>query len=127
MYTPAHFSMGEATTADFLASIEVADLVTMTDEGLVATFLPLIFDAGRGDHGALLGHVARKNDQWKRRATGDALVIAHAENAYVTPSWYASKREHGRVVPTWDYTTVHIYGGLQVHDDPRGSVRWSVA
>ncbi len=118
MYTPAHFSMDDAATADFLGSIEVADLVTVTEAGLVATFLPLIFDAGLGADGALLGHLARKNDQWKRPAIGEALVIAHGENAYVTPSWYESKREHGRVVPTWDYTTAHIYGELQVHDDP---------
>jgi transcriptional regulator len=118
MYTPAHFSVDDANAAEFLASIEVADLVTVTDDGLVATFLPLIFDPERGEHGALLGHVARSNHQWKRQAHGDAMVIAHGEDAYVTPSWYATKREHGRVVPTWDYTTAHVYGKLQVHDDP---------
>jgi transcriptional regulator len=115
MYTPAHFAVDDETAAAFLASIEVADLVTVTDDGLVATFLPLIFDAERR---SLLGHVARKNDQWKRPAVGEALVIAHAENAYVTPSWYATKKEHGRVVPTWNYTTAHVYGELQIHDDP---------
>jgi transcriptional regulator len=115
MYTPAHFAIDDETTAAFLASIEVADLVTTTDDGLVATFLPLIFDAERG---AMLGHVARKNDQWKRPAHGEALVIAHGEDAYVSPSWYATEKEHGRVVPTWDYTTAHVYGRLEIHDDP---------
>jgi transcriptional regulator len=118
MYTPAHFSVDDASAAAFLAGIEVADLVTVTDDGLVATFLPLIFDPDRGEHGALLGHVARSNDQWKRPPRGEAMAIAHGENAYVTPSWYATKREHGRVVPTWDYTTAHVYGELLVHDDP---------
>ncbi|HWB21489.1 MAG TPA: FMN-binding negative transcriptional regulator [Gaiellaceae bacterium] len=115
MYTPAHFAVDDETRAAFLAGIEVADLVTTTDDGLVATFLPLIFDAERG---SLLGHVARKNDQWKRPAHGEALVIAHGEDAYVSPSWYATKQEHGRVVPTWDYTTAHVYGQLEIHDDP---------
>jgi transcriptional regulator len=118
MYTPAHFSVDDESAAEFLATIEVADLVTVTDDGLVATFLPLIFDPERGEHGTLLGHVARSNDQWKRRPHGEAMVIVHGENAYVTPSWYATKREHGRVVPTWDYTTAHVYGELEVHDDP---------
>jgi transcriptional regulator len=118
MYTPAHFAVDDETAAAFLASIEVADLVTITDDGLVATFLPLIFDPERGERGTLLGHVARKNDQWKRPAIGESLVIAHGEDAYITQSWYATKKEHGRVVPTWDYTTAHIYGQLQIHDDP---------
>src|SRR5579871_3632994 len=110
--------MTEEGTTELLESIEVADLVTVTDGGVVATFLPLLFDPARGAHGSLLGHVARKNDQWKRLPLGEALVIAHGHNAYVSPSWYATKREHGRVVPTWNYTTAHIYGRLHVHDDP---------
>jgi transcriptional regulator len=118
MYIPAHFSVDDASATEFLASIEVADLVTVTGDGLVATFLPLIFDPERGEHGALLGHVARSNNQWKLEAHGEAMVIAHGEDAYVTPSWYATKKEHGRVVPTWDYTTAHVYGELQIHDDP---------
>lgn len=118
MYTPAHFAVDDETEAAFLASIEVADLVTMTEDGLVSTFLPLIFVPESGEHGSFVGHVARKNDQWKRPPQGEALVIAHGEDAYVSPSWYATKREHGRVVPTWDYTTAHVYGQLEIHDDP---------
>ena len=117
MYTPAYFAVDAEGTAEFLGQIEVADLVTMTDDGLVATFLPLIFVPELGEHGALLGHVARKNDQWKRMPRGEALVIAHGVDAYVSPSWYATKAEHGRVVPTWDYTTAHVYGQLRIHDD----------
>ncbi len=109
MYTPAHFAIDDETTRAFLAQIEAADLVTPTADGLIATFLPLLFDATRGAHGALLGHVARKNDHWRAEPTTDSLVIA---------SWYATKREHGRVVPTWNYTTAHIYGRLHIHDDP---------
>lgn len=115
VYTPAHYAVDDEGAAEFLSTIEVADLVTMTDAGLVSTFLPLLFDAERG---VLLGHVARKNEQWKLQAHGEALVIAHGTDGYVSPGWYATKREHGRVVPTWDYSTAHVYGELHVHDDP---------
>ncbi len=118
MYTPAHFAVDDKTAAQFLSQIRAADLVTVTDEGLAATFLPLLFEPALGDHGSMLGHVARKNDQWKRPALGEALVIAHGEDAYIHPGWYPSKAEHGRVVPTWNYTTAHIYGSLLIHDDP---------
>jgi transcriptional regulator len=62
--------------------------------------------------------VARNNDQWRRAPRGQAMVIAHGPDAYVSPSSYASKAEHGRVVPTWNYATVHVHGRLVVHDDP---------
>lgn len=117
MYTPPKFAVDEESAAAFLAQIRAADLVTVTEDGLVATFLPLLFDPSVGERGALLGHVARKNDQWKRRPIGEALVIAHGEDAYITPSWYPSKAEHGRVVPTWNYTTAHVFGRLAIHDD----------
>jgi len=117
VYTPAHFAVDDESAAAFLAGIRAADLVTVTDEGIVATYLPLLFDPSVGEHGALLGHVARKNDHWQRTAIGQALVIVHGDDAYITPSWYPSKAEHGRVVPTWNYTTAHVYGRLVVHDD----------
>ncbi len=117
MYTPDHFAVDEDAALAFLEGVRAADLVTMTDTGLVATFLPLLFDPTAGERGALQGHVARKNDQWKRRPVGEALAIVHGEDAYVTPSWYPSKAEHGRVVPTWNYTTAHVYGRLLIHDD----------
>jgi transcriptional regulator len=117
MYTPNQFSVSEEDAEAFLSRITSADLVTMTDEGLVATFLPLVFVPEVGEHGALHGHLARKNDQWKRAVIGEALVIAHGEDAYIHPGWYRSKAEHGRVVPTWNYTTAHIYGKLVLHDD----------
>ena len=117
MYLPKHFRAGEAATEELLAAVRRADLITSTTEGLYATFLPLIYDPGADGSGSLLGHVARKNDHWRLDPTGESLVIAHGPDAYITPSWYASKREHGRVVPTWNYTTAHIYGELAIHDD----------
>jgi transcriptional regulator len=118
VYTPDHFAVDQDTAVAFLGGLRAGDLVTMTDDGLVATFLPLLFDPSVAERGALLGHVARKNDQWKRQPIGEALVIAHGEDAYISPSWYPSKAEHGRVVPTWNYMTAHIFGQLLIHDDP---------
>ena len=117
MYIPAHFVADDAVVGELLAHHGAADLVTATPQGLLATMLPFVFDPAAGGHGALLGHVARNNDQWKVPALGEALVIVRGADAYVSPSWYESKAEHGRVVPTWNYVTAHVYGRLVVHDD----------
>ena len=118
MYVPSHFAAGDAEVRALLDNHGAADLITATDDGLLATFLPFVFDPAAGEHGALLGHVARNNDQWRRPPIGDAMVIVRGPDAYISPSWYASKAEHGRVVPTWNYVTAHVYGELVVHDDP---------
>jgi transcriptional regulator len=117
VYLPRHFTADEAQKHELLSGIRAADLVTATDDGLYATFLPLIYDESVSDSGALVGHVARKNDHWRLEPIGDSMVIAHGPDAYISPSWYAAKREHGRVVPTWNYLTAHIHGRLVIHDD----------
>jgi transcriptional regulator len=117
MYVPAAFAMSDEDVRALLAGHGAADLVTSTPRGLLATMLPFVFDPDAGEHGALLGHVARNNPQWREPATGEALVIVRGPDAYVSPSWYATKAEHGRVVPTWDYVTAHVYGQLVVRDD----------
>lgn len=116
MYVPQHFAMGDADLRALLAR-PAGDLVTATADGLRATFLPFVHDAGAGPHGALLGHLARNNDQWRVPPVGEAMVVLRGPDGYVSPGWYASKAEHGRVVPTWDYVTVHVHGELVVHDD----------
>jgi transcriptional regulator len=118
MYVPAHFAMDDAQVRELLAHHGAADLITMTGQGLLATMLPFVFDPAIGPHGALLGHVARNNDQWQVPAQGESLVIVRGADAYISPGWYQSKTEHGRVVPTWNYITAHVYGHLAVHDDP---------
>lgn len=120
MYVPASFAADDAVVQDLLTNHGAADLITVTEQGLLATLLPFIYDPGIGEHGALLGHLARNNDQWRTPVTGEALVIVRGPDAYISPSWYPSKAEHGRVVPTWNYVTAHVYGRLIVHDD----VRW---
>src|ERR1700751_6458248 len=117
MYVPGHFAADEELLGELLRNHGAADLVTQTDDGLVATMLPFVYVPEAGEHGALHGHVARNNDQWKRPARGESLVIVRGPDAYITPSWYASKAEHGQVVPTWNYVTAHVYGQLVVHDD----------
>jgi transcriptional regulator len=123
MYIPAHFAPDEAQVDELLRNHGAADLVTLTAQGLVATMLPFIYvppgDSGTAEpHGALHGHLARNNEQWKLDSVGEALVIVRGPDAYITPGWYSTKAETGRVVPTWNYVTAHVYGRLIVHDDP---------
>jgi transcriptional regulator len=115
MYIPAHFAADDATVHELLARHGAADLITVTEEGLRATMLPFVHEQSAG---ALYGHLARNNDQWRLPALGESLAIVRGPDAYVSPSWYAAKAEHGRVVPTWNYVTAHVYGRLVVHDDP---------
>jgi transcriptional regulator len=118
MYIPAHFTADHATVRELLARHGAADLITLTEDGLLATMLPFAYEPAAGELGALYGHVARNNDQWRQPALGESLAIVRGPDAYVSPSWYAAKAEHGRVVPTWNYVTAHVYGRLVVHDDP---------
>jgi transcriptional regulator len=123
MYIPDHFRPSEDEVVGLLRDHGAVDLITVTARGLLATLLPMVWDQpgsrpGIGAHGALLGHVAIKNDQWHEPAIGEAMAIVRGPDAYITPSWYAAKREHGRVVPTWNYVTIHAYGRLVVHEDP---------
>ena len=124
MYIPDHFRPTNDDVAELLAHIAAADLVTATADGLLATMLPLIHQPPdpsapeAGEHGRLMGHVARNNRQWKVPPIGDAMVIVRGPDAYISPAWYATKREHGRVVPTWNYIAANIHGQLVIHDDP---------
>ncbi len=122
MYIPAHFAADDEAVRDLLLHQGAADLVTSTGHGLLATMLPFLFDPpgsrpDAGPLGSLVGHVARNNPQWREPAQGESLVIVRGPDAYITPAWYAAKREHGRVVPTWNYLTAHAYGRLLIHDD----------
>ena len=122
MYVPDHFRPSDEEVATLLANLDAADLITATDAGLLATFLPLIHEpAGAspdaGAAGRLMGHVARNNLQWKTPALGEALVIVRGPEAYISPSWYETKRQHGKVVPTWNYVVVHAHGFLEAIED----------
>jgi transcriptional regulator len=103
-----HAAMREARLANF---------VTATAEGLVATPLPLLIAPEEGPYGTLYGHLARANPQWKSPPAGDAMALFMGPEAYVSPSWYPAKQEHGKVVPTWNYVAVHAYGPVEFFDD----------
>jgi transcriptional regulator len=114
VYVPAHFAAPDDALAQLMAEPGAVDLVSSTAAGLTATTLPMLYDPVAG---TLAGHLARTNTQW-RDTVGEVLVIVRGPDAYVSPSWYASKAEHGRVVPTWNYVLAHVHGPLVVHDDP---------
>jgi transcriptional regulator len=97
----------------------LATLVTWSAEGPEANHVPLLLDAEAGPRARLLGHVARANPLWREHPEGvDVLAIFHGPGSYISPSWYASKSEAGKVVPTWNYVSVHARGRLRVVDDP---------
>ncbi len=119
MYLPKHFEETRPEVLDALmAAHPLATLVTQGAEGLEANHVPL--STRRTANGGLLleGHVARANTLWQH-AGQDFLVVFQGPQTYVSPSWYASKKEHGKVVPTWNYAVVHAQGKLMAHDDPK--------
>lgn len=118
MYMPPHFKMDELGAIHAAMRMSrLATLVTATADGLIGTPLPLILDADEGEYGTLYGHVARPNPQWKLPPMGEAMAVFTGPDAYVTPSWYVTKAEHGKVVPTWNYVAVHAYGTVEFFED----------
>jgi len=114
LYVP-HFNVLPADDVrGFVREIGTAQLVTVAADGTPdATFLPVLWRDGE-----LVGHFARANTHWRRIADGTAgLAVVTGPDAYVSPSFYATKVEHGRVVPTWNYAVVHAHGPLRVIDD----------
>jgi transcriptional regulator len=119
MYVPSAFREDDlAALHATISDARLANLVTATAEGLVATPLPLLLAPEEGPHGTLYGHVARANPQWKLPPMGEAMALFMGPDAYVSPSWYPSKQEHGKVVPTWNYIAIHAYGPAEFFDDP---------
>lgn len=117
MYVPPAFRMQHLPEIHAaVRAMRLASLVTAGPEGLMATPLPVLLEPAEGELGTLYGHVARANPQW--RTPGEALAIFQGPDAYVTPSWYAVKRETGKVVPTWNYLAVHATGPVEFFDDP---------
>lgn len=118
MYIPPHNGPPSADDVTrLLLETRAGDLVTVGDDGLTVSMIPFLFDPSVGLHGTLLGHLARPNTQWRGADGLEALVLLHGPDGYVSPAWYAAKREHGRVVPTWNYVLVAVHGSLRVHDD----------
>jgi transcriptional regulator len=119
MYLPPAFRIDNlADQHEAMRRHPLATLITRSGDGIVADHIPFMIDPKRGEHGVLRAHVARANPLWRTHPRdGEALVIFAGTDHYITPSWYATKRETGKVVPTWNYVAVHAWGPLQVFDD----------
>lgn len=120
MYIPPAFhETDREKIASVIRAARLANLVTATQAGPFVTPLPLFFDEAEGENGTLYGHVARANPQWRHAPLGEAAAVFMGPDAYVTPSWYETKQETGKVVPTWNYVTVHAHGPVEFFDDAR--------
>lgn len=119
MYVPPAFALEDLPEIRAIVrAARIGNLVTAGEGGLMATPLPLILDETEGPYGVLHGHLARANRQWSTRVDGEAMAIFMGPDAYVTPGWYATKAETGKVVPTWNYEAVHLYGPVEFFTDP---------
>ncbi|MCE4054788.1 FMN-binding negative transcriptional regulator [Pseudomonas sp. Au-Pse12] len=121
MYLPRAFVDEDLTRLQgVIQHSRLATLVTWGALGLQASHVPLLLDPAQGANGTLYGHLAKANPQCAELASGaEALLIFMGEDAYVSPSFYPSKAEHGKVVPTWNYVAVHAYGQPEVFTDPQ--------
>jgi transcriptional regulator len=119
MYIPKAFEENRLEVLhDAIERVGLATLVTATANGLMASHIPLLLDRDSGEFGTLLGHVAIANNQWRESLPDtDALAIFVGPDAYISPTWYASKAETGRVVPTWNYVAVHCTGPATFFQD----------
>jgi transcriptional regulator len=103
---------------DAIRQSALATLVTLGADGIEASHVPMLLDPAPAPFGTLHGHIARSNPQWQRAAADShGLAIFLGPDAYISPSWYASKRETGKVVPTWNYVAIHVYGAVRFFDD----------
>ncbi|MBL8251757.1 MAG: FMN-binding negative transcriptional regulator [Candidatus Competibacter sp.] len=119
MYSPTHFDEPRIDRLhELMRAQPLATLVTLSSHGINADHLPLHLSETSGSLGALRGHVARANPIRRNLVeNAEVLAIFQGSDAYITPSWYATKAETGKVVPTWNYVVVHAYGTLRFIDD----------
>ena len=119
MYLPPYHRLDDRDA--LCALIETHPLGTWVCQGtggLIVNHIPFLLDRGQGPHGTLLGHVARANPVWRTWSADTPCVVAfQGPQTYITPGWYPGKTEHGRVVPTWNYTAAHAHGVARVFDD----------
>jgi len=119
MYVPSHFEETRPEVLhDLIREHSLAALVTLGLEGLNANHIPLELDPGPAPFGTLRGHVARGNPVWRDFSRDvEALAVFQGPQAYISPAWYQTKRETGKVVPTYNYIVVHAYGPMRIIED----------
>jgi len=119
MYLPKHFEEPRVDVMhDLIRAHPLATLITMTSGGIEANHIPLLLSEQPAPFGTLYGHVARANPLWRDfQKEVEVLAVFKGPDAYISPNWYATKKEHGKVVPTWNYAVTHVYGNLRVIDD----------
>lgn len=120
MYVPSHFEESRPEVMhELMRRHPLATLVTLGGDGLNANHIPFEIDPRPAPFGTLRAHVARSNPVWREQANEvESLVVFQGAHAYISPSWYATKQEDPRVVPTYNYMAVHAYGRLRVVEDP---------
>ena len=119
MYEPPHFRETDAGMSHALIRARpLGLLVSHSEEGLTANPIPFVLDERAGEHGVLRCHLARANPQWKQFLTPcDALVVFQGDEHYIHPGWYETKKENGKVVPTWNYAMVQVRGQAVAIED----------
>ena len=119
VYVPAYYQESDiAVLHALIAAHPLGAWVTQGDGGLVANHIPFLLDRSRGEFGTLVGHVSRANPVWRQLPDSEpSVVMFQGPQSYVTPGWYPSKLEHGKVVPTWNYAVAHAHGVARAVDD----------
>jgi transcriptional regulator len=119
MYIPKHFAEERIPVLHgFIEAHPFGTLTTMGESGLIASHIPIVLERESGTMGLLKGHISRANSQWRDFSPEvDALAIFSGVEHYITPSWYPEKAETGKVVPTWNYVAVHVYGRIRIVED----------
>jgi transcriptional regulator len=118
MYLPTHFAETRAEVLqELIRTHPLATLVHLGTDGLAADHIPLMLHQATDGQITMRGHVARANPIWSAANGKAVLAVFQGPHAYISPSWYASKAEHGKVVPTWNYAVVHVHGVLTAIDD----------
>jgi transcriptional regulator len=124
MYLPDHFAEERAEVLrQLIAAHPLGTLVTLGPDGLTADHIPFLLEPRSGEHGALIGHVARNNPLWHAHDPAvEVLVVFQGPSAYISPNWYPTKQATHQVVPTYNYAVVHVHGPLVVHRE--ADMKW---
>jgi transcriptional regulator len=119
MYLPKDFKEERVPVMhEAMRQARLGTLITLGQDGMEASHIPMLVDPEPAPFGTLRGHIARANPQWRHATAGvQALAIFLGPDAYITPAWYETKRQTGKVVPTWNYVAVHAYGPLEFYED----------